>query len=134
MPYKSSVPLFWRLKKSKYNLIGTRCKTCNQVFFPQRSLCPDCRRKGTIEEFQFSGNGKIVSHTIVRVPPEGFEKYTPYAVAIIELSEGARISGQIVGDVNRVESGKNVKTVFRRMHEDKSGGLIHYGLKWELAE
>lgn len=134
MPYKSSVPLFWRLKKSKYNLIGTRCKTCNQVFFPQRNLCPDCRRRGVLEEFQFVGNGKIVSHTIVRVPPEGFEKYTPYAIAIIELNEGARISGQIVGDVNMVESGKNVKTVFRRMHEDKSGGLIHYGLKWELAE
>lgn len=134
MPYKSSVPLFWRLKRSKYNLIGTRCKTCNQVFFPQKVLCPDCRRKGSLEEFQFSGSGRIVSHTVIRVPPEGFEKYTPYAVAIIELDEGARISGQIVGDVDRVESEKRVRTVFRRMHEDGSGGLIHYGLKWELAE
>ncbi len=134
MPYKSSVPLFWRLKKSKYTLVGTKCRTCNQVFFPQRILCSECRRKGDLVEFQFSGNGKILSHTIVRVPPEGFEKYTPYAVAIIELQEGARISGQIVGDINKVESGKNVKTVFRRMHEDGSGGLIHYGLKWELAD
>jgi len=134
MPYKSSVPLFWRLKKSKYNLIGTRCKTCGELFFPQKNLCPKCRRRGDLEEFQFSGKGKIVSHTIVRVPPEGFEKYSPYAVAIIELDEGTRVSGQIVGDVNRVETGKRVKTVFRKIYEDGSDGLIHYGLKWELAE
>ncbi|MCK4497242.1 MAG: Zn-ribbon domain-containing OB-fold protein, partial [Candidatus Aenigmarchaeota archaeon] len=106
MPYKSSVPLFWRLKKSKYNLIGTKCNTCDKVFFPKRNLCPNCRRRGNLDDFQFSGKGKIVSHTIIRVPPEGFEKYAPYAAAIIELDEGARISGQIVGDISKVETGK----------------------------
>lgn len=134
MPHKSSVPLFWRLKKSKYNLIGTRCKTCRTAFFPQKSLCPNCRRRGNLEDFQFSGNGKIVSYTIVRVPPEGFEKYAPYAAAIIELEEGARMAGQIVGDINKVKSGKTVRAVFRKMYEDGSEGLINYGLKWEISE
>jgi uncharacterized OB-fold protein len=134
MPYKSSVPLFWRLKKSKYNLIGTKCNTCDKVFFPKRNLCPNCRRRGNLDDFQFSGKGKIVSHTIIRVPPEGFEKYAPYAAAIIELDEGARLSGQIVGDISKVETGKPVRAVFRKIHEDGSDGLIHYGMKWELAE
>ncbi len=134
MPHKSSVPLFWRLKDSKYRLIGSKCTTCSKVFFPKKSLCPSCRRRGSIENFQFSGKGKIVSFTIIRVPPEGFEKYTPYAVALIELEEGATVSGQIVGDTNRVETGKSVRTVFRKIHEDGSDGLIHYGLKWELVE
>lgn len=134
MTHKSSVPLFWRLKKSKYNLIGTRCKTCRTAFFPQKNLCPNCRRRGELEDFQFSGNGKIVSYTIVRVPPEGFERYAPYAAAIIELEEGVRMSGQIVGDINRVKSGKAVRAVFRKMCEDGSEGLINYGLKWEIPE
>ena len=133
MPHKSSVPLFWRLKDSKYRLIGSKCTTCKEVFFPKKSLCPSCRRRGSIEDMRFNGRGEIVSYTIVRVPPEGFEKYAPYAVAIIDLEEGARVSGQIVGDISKVRTGKKVRTVFRKIHEDGSDGLINYGLKWEIA-
>lgn len=129
-----SVPLFWRLKKSKYNLIGTKCTTCGNVYFPPKNFCPNCRRRGKVEDFQFSGSGKIVSYTIVRVPPEGFEKYVPYAVAIIRLDEGTNISGQIIGNVEKIEIGKRVKTVFRKMYEDGTEGLINYGIKFELAE
>jgi len=133
MPYRSSVPLFWRMKKSKYGLIGTRCVTCNYLYFPPRPLCPKCRSKGKIEDFQFSGEGKIISFTIIRVPPEGFEKYTPYAVGMIKMKEGPLLEGQIVGDVNSVDIGQSVKTVFRRIYEDNSDGLIHYGLKWKIV-
>lgn len=134
MPDKSSVPMFWRLKKPKYILQGTKCITCNSKFFPPRPLCPDCRSKGNIENFQFSGEGEIVSHTVIRVAPEGFESYTPYAVAIIQLKEGTTIGGQIVGDFNKIEAGKKVTPVFRKMSEDGKDGLIHYGLKWILKD
>ena len=132
MTHTSSVPLYWRLQKHRYNIIGARCTTCNNVYFPPKSFCPECRRKGKIEEVTLSGKGKIISYTIIRVPPEGFENFTPYAVAIIELDEGTRISGQIVGDVNKVKTGLNVETVFRKISEDGESGLIHYGLKWKI--
>jgi uncharacterized OB-fold protein len=134
MPFKSSVPLFWRLKDSKYRLVGTICNTCKETFFPRKNLCPNCRRRGNLEDYQFNGEGRIISYTIIRVPPEGFEKYSPYAVALIELNGGSRISGQMTGDIGKVETGRKVNAVFRRMYEDGSGGLIHYGLKWEIAE
>lgn len=134
MTHTSSVALYWRLQKQKYNLIGTKCTNCEKVYFPPKEFCPDCRRKGNIEEMKFSGKGNIVSYTIIRVPPGGFEKYTPYAVAIIELDEGTRISGQVVGDINKVDIGKSVETVFRKISEDGDGGLIHYGLKWRIVE
>ena len=102
MVHKSSIPLYWRLRKSKYNLIGTKCLTCNNVFFPPRKLCPNCRRKGKIEDFQFSGKGSIETFTIIRTAPEGFEKMTPYAIAIIRLDEGTNISGYITGDINEI--------------------------------
>lgn len=132
MPYKS-VPLFWRLKKPKYNLVGTRCLKCKNVYFPPRNLCPGCRRSGNIKELQLSGNGKILSYTIIRTPPEGFEHYAPYAVAIIRLDEGTNITGQVVGDIEKIKTGKRVRSVFRKICEDGSSGLIHYGLKFELA-
>ena len=129
-----SVPLFWRLKKSRYNLTGTRCTNCGSVFFPPRNLCPKCRRSGNVEDFEFSGNGKILSYTIVRTAPEGFEHYVPYAVAIIRLDEGANVTGQVVGDIEKVRTGKRVRPVFRKINEDGNDGLIHYGLKFELVE
>lgn len=130
----SSVPLFWRLREAKYRLVGTKCRKCVSLFFPPRSLCPKCRRKGEIEPFPFSGSGRITAHTVIRTPPEGFERQAPYAVAIIRLDEGVNVSGQVVGDLENIEAGKRVKTVFRKMHEDGPAGVIHYGLKFRLAE
>jgi len=126
--------LFWRLKEAKYRLIGTRCTNCKNVYFPPTILCPDCRRKGKLEEFKLSGNGEVLSYTVIRVPPEGFENYAPYVVAIIRLEEGTNITGQIIGDINNVEIGKKVKPVFRRITEDNTDGLIHYGIKFEINE
>jgi len=134
MVHRSSVPLFWRIQKSKYRMVGSKCLTCESLFFPTRTLCPNCRGKGKMEDFGFSGNGEILSYTIVRTSPGGFEKQSPYAVGIIKLEEGVNVSGQIVGDVNAVDIGKRVKPVFRKMYEDGSEGLIYYGLKFELAD
>lgn len=129
-----SVPLAWRLKKQKYNLVGTKCLTCSQTFFPPKSFCPECRRKGQLTDFQFSGDGRIESFTIIRTAPKGFESQTPYAVGIIALDEGAKVIGQIVGDVEIVDCGKKVKKVFRRISEDGKEGVISYGVKFELTE
>ncbi|MBU0530616.1 MAG: OB-fold domain-containing protein, partial [Nanoarchaeota archaeon] len=78
--------------------------------------------------------GEITSFTIIRVAPEGFEAYTPFAVGMIKLIEGPNVEGQIVGNVQNVEVGKKVKTVFRKMHEDNPDGLIYYGLKWKIVD
>ena len=129
-----SIPMGWRLKRQKYNLIGTECLTCKKRFFPPRNFCPSCRRRGEIQEFQFSGNGTIESFTIIRVAPKGFESQAPYAVGIIKLVEGASITGQIVGPLGRVEIGKHVRSVFRKVSEDGKEGVITYGIKFELAD
>jgi uncharacterized protein len=134
MAYTSSVPLFWRLQKNRYTLTGTKCGTCNRAYFPPKSFCPDCRRKGDIQEFHFSGNGKIVSVTIIRIPPEGFDIYTPYAVAIIQLDEGSNISGQVIGNPEEVKIGQVVRPVFRKIQEDSKDGLIQYGVKFEVFD
>ena len=132
MTYKSSVPMFWRLQGPKYRLVGSRCRDCMGVFFPPRDVCPNCRKRST-EEHELKGTGEIVSYTIIRSAPEGFDKYVPYVVAIIKLDEGTNISGQIVGnDTEKIKTGARVRPVFRRMFEDGSAGLIQYGVKWVL--
>ncbi len=120
----------WRHIKERYNLIGTRCKTCGSVYFPSRNICPKCRRKGELEEFKFSGKGKVYTYSIVRTPPKEFENIAPYIVGIIELEEGARITSQIDCDLNKIDIGMPVKVVFRRISEDGPDGVINYGYKF----
>ena len=42
----------WRHIQQRYNLIGSKCTNCGRVFFPPRVICPDCRRKGNIEDIR----------------------------------------------------------------------------------
>jgi uncharacterized protein len=132
MSHTSSVPLFWRLKKSKYMLIGSKCENCGEFYFPPRVICSKCRSRGKIVEHQFSGRGSIEEFTIIRTPPEGFERQAPYAVAIIRLDEGTNIAGQVVGDIGEVKADRRVRAVFRRITQDGADGLINYGIKWEI--
>lgn len=115
--------------------MGCRCLTCKTHYFPKRNICPKCRRKGRLEDFYFSGKGKVFSFTEISVAPAGFEDQVPYVLAIIELSEGARLTGQIV-DVrgSQVKIGDPVESVFRVIQRDEDEGLIHYGFKFRLAK
>ena len=64
----SDIVRTWRHIQQRYNLVGTKCNTCGKVYFPSRVICPDCRRKGNIEDIQFSGKGKIFTYSVIRTP------------------------------------------------------------------
>ena len=65
----------WRHIQQRYNLIGTKCNTCGELFFPSRVVCPNCRRKGDLEPFQFSGKGKIYTYSVIRSAPDDFKNF-----------------------------------------------------------
>jgi hypothetical protein len=116
-------------------MLGVKCSSCNSAYFPKRSICPKCRRKGKLEEIQFSGKGTVYSFTEVSAPPEGFEDQVPYVLAIIELVEGAKLTGQIVDASNAdVKIGSKVQQVFRVIQRDDPEGLVHYGFKFRLVQ
>ncbi len=125
----------WRHISQRYNLIGSKCTECDTTFFPSRTICPNCRRKGNLEPFTFSGKGKIHSFSVINSPPSQFKKIAPYVVAIIDLEEGARVTSQIVDiGLDEVEIGDEVEMVFRKIDEDGEGGVISYGFKFRLKK
>ena len=65
----SDIVRTWRHIQQRYNLVGTKCNTCGKVYFPSRVICPDCRRKGNIEDIQFSGKGKIFTYSVINRRP-----------------------------------------------------------------
>lgn len=77
--------------------------------------------------------GTIVSWTVVRVPPGDFSDQAPYAVALISLEDGKRITCQMVDcDPFHIAFGQRVITVIRRVTQPDADGVIPYGIKAKL--
>ena len=125
-----TVPRFWRNIPARYNLIGTKCLTCEKCYFPPRTTCPACRRAGKIEMHKFEGIGEVVTYTVIHSASEGFDRQTPYVLAIIRLDEGPCMTAQIVCDPNEIEIGMKVRSTFRKIAEEGPDGVICYGTKF----
>lgn len=132
---KLSIPGGWRRRKERYMLEGSYCTTCSNYFFPKRAVCPNCRRKGKIEDKVLKPEGEIVSYTTVNSAPSGFELNVPYVLAFVKLADGPSLVGEVVDvDESEVSIGKHVSVVFRKIQEDGSEGVIHYGYKFVMKE
>ena len=83
-------------------LLGGRCRECRQVVFPNMPVCPACRRNGTMEEIELGRTGKLYSHTIAHVAPQGFS--APSFQIFVDVPEGPRIFA-LVGSQCPVEPG-----------------------------
>jgi scaffold protein (connect acetoacetyl-CoA thiolase and HMG-CoA synthase) len=134
-----SIARFWRETPRRYNLGGSRCSNCRAVYFPPRSVCPTCAQHrqsiGRMEPFQLSGEGEVVTFTVVHDPAEGFEMQVPYILAVVRTREGPSLTGQVV-DIGPEQAriGLRVKATFRKLREEGRAGVIHYGYKFTPAE
>ncbi|MFA5125700.1 MAG: Zn-ribbon domain-containing OB-fold protein [archaeon] len=127
--FRESPIIRWRNYNDRYKLKGYKCTKCGATFFEKKGLCP-C---GNLDfaEMDFSGKGKIVSFTQIHAGPEVFASQTPYCIAIIDLVEGARITGQIVDcKYEDLKQGMEVEGVFRKFYKSGEKGIIHYGTKF----
>lgn len=80
---------------------------------------------------QFSGRGEVYSWTVVYDAPEGFEKYVPYAVALVKLREGPLVTAQLTDvDLKKIPIGMEVEQVTRELQQMGRAGLIIYGYKF----
>ena len=68
-----------------------------------------------VEVGKFSGKGRVYSFSTVYDPPERFEDYVPYTVAIIELEEGPLVTARLTDvDNNSVYIDMPVEMVIRK--------------------
>jgi len=124
------IPRYWRLRDQRYRLKGSICKQCGHYSFPPRQICPKCKSHD-YEHFFFKGHGKIYTYTVVYQAPDSFNKLIPYAVAIVELEEGPKITAQITDvDYKNIHIGMTVELVIRKIYERGDRGPILYGYKF----
>ncbi len=122
-------PRYWREVPNRYRLEGARCKDCGKVTFPGRGVCPVCRSRN-MEAIVLSRSGKVVTSTVVRTPADELLMESPYAVAVVETPEGARMMVQVVDcDPEEVQPGMEVSLEFRLVRKEGHGGIRCYGHK-----
>jgi uncharacterized protein len=75
--------------------------------------------------------GKVMTYTVIRVPPSQFADQAPYAVGIVELEDGVKVTAQIVDcDFDQLKAGMPVKVEFRKISQVGHSGIICYGYKF----
>ncbi len=107
-----SRPFFDGAADSK--LMLKTCAACGTWHVPQALVCSNCLR-GDLGWSVASGNGIVHSFSIVhRVQVPGFP--APYAIAIVELSEGPRLYAMLVDMLpETIAVGQRLTTTFRRL-------------------
>lgn len=87
------------LEKGK--IMGTRCLKCGRSYFPPRADCSDCL-SSTIVWFEISGPGKLLTWSLMRFGPVGFEDDLPYSIAVVEFDE-VKVFGRLAPDLSEDE-------------------------------
>ncbi|MFF5439714.1 bifunctional MaoC family dehydratase N-terminal/OB-fold nucleic acid binding domain-containing protein [Streptomyces achromogenes] len=107
---------FWQ-GVAERRLLIQRCTACGT---PRHPWLPGCNACGGLgwDTVEASGEGTVYSYVVVHHPPvPGFD--LPYAVVLVELAEGVRMVGNVVGvPYDEVRIGMPVRAGFRRVDEE----------------
>jgi uncharacterized OB-fold protein len=122
-------PKYSREIPQRYRLEAEKCRQCGKVQFPPRLICDVCQTR-EFERIPLSREGKILTWTVIHVPPINFDLEAPYVIAIVELEDGVRLTCQVVDcDPEELAMDAPVEMVFRRIQEDSHADIIQYGYK-----
>ena len=76
-------------------ILAHQCTNCKDLHLATVYFCSKCGKRG-FEDVVLDGHGIIETYTIMTVPPAGFEKYSHYAWAVMNIDNSdLRISGFI---------------------------------------
>lgn len=91
-------------------------------------------RKQKESIFLLGKKGKIITYSLIHIPPLGFSNQAPYPIVIVEFPDGKRRTGQLVDwTENDLKIGSLVEGVIRRIREEDKEGVIPYGIKYKLV-
>ena len=99
---------------------GVICPKCKWSDFFKAQVCPRCLT--SLTDSSFPSQGRIVTFTVIRHPPIGFEDQAPYVVAIIDLKDGPKVVGRVNSKPEEVKIGSEVE--FAR----RAAGALEFAL------
>jgi len=120
---------YWREIPQRYRMEAAKCSGCGAISFPPRLVCSECRGR-KFEPVVLAKEGKVLTYTVIHVPPDQFSDEAPYAIAVVELDDGVRTTMQLVDcDLDKIKTGQRVRTEFRKVQQEGAAGILCYGYK-----
>ena len=97
-----------------------RCGGCGALRHPPGPMCPECKQRGSADPGYVvaAGTGTVFSYVVHHHPPVP-GKRLPLVIALVELDEGVRVLGEMVGiSPDQVSIGMPVRIEYLRIDAD----------------
>lgn len=112
---------FEGLKEGKIYM--TQCKKCGKKFFPPQADCPKCLQSD-MDWVPLSGEGELLTCTMIVVKPSTYTHYDNYVVGIAEMEEGVRVLAWLdIDDPKKIKPKMKVRLTTTRREPE---GFITY--------
>lgn len=109
---------FWE-GMEQHELRIQRCASCGRLRHPPRPACPWCRSLER-DHVVSSGRGVVHSYVVHHHPPVPRRAH-PFPVVLVELEEGTRVVGNVVGiGPDEVRIGLPVEVTFEQNHQGRT--------------
>ncbi|MBN1178655.1 MAG: OB-fold domain-containing protein [Anaerolineae bacterium] len=133
-----SSAVWYRTRRGRYRLEGTRCANCDTKFFPPRTglICPVCYAREMVPyECAHTGTLVAVAQDNLGFPAWGYGDDLPRVMVIVRLDDGVHVMGDVVEfeEPEAVEPGARVKMVLRKHRREDTGAWV-YGYRFVLAD
>lgn len=95
-------------------LMFVECLSCGSKFAAPKAICGRCGSKN-VKWRMSKGVGKLITYTVIHVPPLQFKDQAPYVVGIVELREGFKLLS-LIRDVEpkHIQVGMELKVGFEK--------------------
>lgn len=112
-------------------LLGNRCRSCGEPFFPAARGCTRCSGCD-LEPFDLGGSGTLWSWTIQlfqpKAPYDGVDAgdtFQPYGVGYVEMSSGLKVEARLAtsGDL-KFEIGQAMRLVLQPYRQESAGPVV----------
>jgi uncharacterized OB-fold protein len=84
-----------------------KCANCGALDAGPREICPVCH-EAALQRHQVPGDGKLLTWTVIRRPPAAFRAEGAYAVAVVQLDAGVKVTGRLESPTETTTSGARV--------------------------
>lgn len=106
-------------------LLGSRCGSCGEHFFPRRHVCASCLAEGC-DDVELGPRGRLWTWTYVHVPlfAKADRSVGAYGVGQVDLTEGPRVQAILVGGPDDFRIGMDLELDLETLRVDESGDEI----------
>lgn len=106
-------------------LLGSRCPSCGEHFFPRRLVCARCLHEGC-DEVELSPTGRLWTWTYVHVPlfAKKDRSVDAYGVGQVDLPEGPRVQAILLGGPDDFAIGMELELDLETLRTDKDGNDV----------